>query len=53
MKAVTLDAFDAPPGLRDDLPAPTPAAHEVLVRVHASSINAADNWIAFGETFAR
>src|SRR5215208_948987 len=48
MKAVTLDAFDTPPRLRDDLPAPTPAAHEVLVRVHASSINPADNGIAAG-----
>jgi NADPH2:quinone reductase len=48
MKAVTLDAFDRPPRLRDDLPAPTPAAHEVLVRVHASSINPADNGIAGG-----
>jgi NADPH2:quinone reductase len=48
MRAVTLDAFDTPPRLRDDLPAPTPAAHEVLVRVHASSINPADNSIAAG-----
>jgi NADPH2:quinone reductase len=48
MKAVTLDAFETPPRLRDDLPAPTPAAHEVLVRVHASSINPADNGIASG-----
>jgi NADPH:quinone reductase-like Zn-dependent oxidoreductase len=48
MKAVTLDAFDTPPRLRDDLPAPTPAAHEVLVRVHASSINPADDSIAAG-----
>ena len=48
MKAVTLDAFDTPPRLRDDLPAPTPAAHEVLVRVRASSVNPADNGIATG-----
>ena len=48
MKAVTLDAFDTPPRLRDDLPAPTPAAHEVLVRVRASSVNPADNGIASG-----
>ena len=48
MKAVTLDAFDTPPALRDDLPAPTPAADEVLVRVHASSVNPADNSIAAG-----
>src|SRR5215212_2912078 len=48
MKAVTLDAFDAPPALREDLPAPTPAPNEVLVRVHASSANPADNGIAAG-----
>jgi NADPH:quinone reductase-like Zn-dependent oxidoreductase len=48
MKAVTLDAFDRPPRLRDDLPAPTPAPNEVLVRVHASSVNPADNGIAAG-----
>jgi NADPH2:quinone reductase len=48
MKAVTLDAFDTPPRLRDDLPAPTPVGHEVLVRVHASSINPADSSIATG-----
>jgi NADPH2:quinone reductase len=48
MKAVILDAFDTPPALRDDLPARAPAAHEVLVRVHASSVNPADNSIAAG-----
>src|SRR5438067_143849 len=48
MKAVTLDGFDTPPRRRDDLPAPTPAAHGVLVRVHASSINPSDNSIAAG-----
>ena len=48
MKAVTLNAFDTPPLLRDDLPAPTPAPNEVLVRVHASSVNPADNSIAGG-----
>jgi NADPH2:quinone reductase len=48
MKAVTLDAFGTPPRLRDDLPAPTPAPTEVLVRVHASSVNPADNSIAAG-----
>jgi NADPH:quinone reductase-like Zn-dependent oxidoreductase len=31
MRAITLDTFDAPPSLREDLPAPTPAANEVLV----------------------
>src|SRR5688572_4281840 len=48
MRAVTLDAFDTPPRLRDDLSAPTPAPNDVLVRVHASSVNPADNGIAAG-----
>jgi NADPH2:quinone reductase len=48
MKAVTLDAFDTPPALRDDLPAPTPASNDVLVRVRSSSVNPADNSIATG-----
>jgi NADPH:quinone reductase len=48
MKAVTLNAFDTPPVLRDDIPAPAPEPNGVLVRVHASSINPADNSIAAG-----
>src|SRR5687767_13207905 len=48
MKAVTLDSFDGPPALREDLPAPTPAGGEVLVRVQASSANPVDNSIAAG-----
>jgi NADPH:quinone reductase len=48
MKAFTLDSFDAPPSLRDDLPAPSPAAHEVLVRVHTSSVNPVDAAILAG-----
>ena len=48
VKAVAMTALDTPPALRDDLPAPTPAPHEVLVRVHASSANPADNSIATG-----
>jgi NADPH2:quinone reductase len=48
MKAVTLEAFDRPPALCDDVPAPAPAAHEVPVRVRASSVNPADNSIAAG-----
>ena len=47
MKAITITAFDTPPAL-DDLPAPTPAPNEVLVRVHASSVNPVDNGIAAG-----
>jgi NADPH2:quinone reductase len=48
MKAFTLDSFDTLPGLREDLPVPTPADNEVLVRVHASSVNGADGAIAAG-----
>jgi NADPH2:quinone reductase len=48
MRAITLDSADAPPGLREDLPQPTPADNEVLVRVQASSANPADNSIAAG-----
>ena len=48
MKAVTLNAFDTPPVLRDDLQEPTPAPNELLVRVRASSVNPADNSIAAG-----
>jgi NADPH:quinone reductase len=47
MKAIALTAPDAPPAL-SDLPAPTPGPNEVLVRVHASSVNPADNGIAAG-----
>src|SRR5215207_5190408 len=32
MRAIILDDFDSSPGLRQDLPAPTPADNEVLVR---------------------
>jgi len=48
MRAVTIDRPDLSPALRKDLPAPTPADNEVLVRVHASSVNPADNSIAAG-----
>jgi NADPH:quinone reductase len=48
MKAFTLDSFDTPPGLREDLPTLTPADNEVLVRVHASSANPIDGAIAAG-----
>jgi NADPH2:quinone reductase len=48
MRAVTLDSPDTAPALREDLPAPTPADKEVLVRVHASSVNPVDNSIAAG-----
>src|SRR4051795_7955639 len=48
MKAVTITAFDAPPALLQDLPAPIPAPNQVLVRVHGSSVNPVDNGIAAG-----
>jgi NADPH:quinone reductase-like Zn-dependent oxidoreductase len=48
MRAVTLDSFDAAPGLRDDLPMPSPGPDEVLVRIQASSVNPADAAIASG-----
>jgi NADPH2:quinone reductase len=47
-RAVTIDGPDATPALRDDLPAPAPAEKEILVRVHASSINPVDASIASG-----
>ena len=48
MRAFTMDSFDAPPALRDDLPEPHPAANELLVRVHGSSVNPVDVAIAAG-----
>ena len=48
MRAFTLDSFGEPPRLRDDLPEPRPAANELLVRVHASSVNPADAAIVAG-----
>ena len=48
MRAVTIDAFDAAPAVRDDLPDPTVADDGLVVRVHASSVNPVDNAIATG-----
>src|SRR3954465_3424269 len=48
IRAVTTDRPDTPPALREDLPAPTAAHNEVVVRVHASSVNPVDNSIAAG-----
>ncbi|MDP9224002.1 MAG: alcohol dehydrogenase catalytic domain-containing protein [Actinomycetota bacterium] len=48
MRAFTLDSFDGPPGLRHDLAIPAVGATELLVRVHASSINPADVFVATG-----
>ena len=48
MRAIILEDFDSSPGLRQDLPAPTPADNEVLVRISASSVNPVDNSVAAG-----
>jgi NADPH2:quinone reductase len=48
MKAFTLDEFDTPPALRDDIPEPQAASDEVVVRVQASSANPVDSAIAGG-----
>jgi NADPH:quinone reductase len=48
MRAFTLDSFDAPPRLRDDLPEPRPATNQLVVRVLTSSVNGADAAVAAG-----
>jgi NADPH:quinone reductase len=48
MRAFTLDSFGAQPALRDDLPEPSVGDNELLVRVHASSVNPVDVFIAAG-----
>jgi len=48
MRAITLEGPATTPAVREDLPQPTPADNEVLVRVHASSINPVDSSIAAG-----
>jgi NADPH2:quinone reductase len=48
MRAFTLDSFDSQPALRDDIPEPRAAGNELLVRVHASSVNPVDVFIAAG-----
>src|SRR5687768_16067724 len=48
MRAITLNEPDTPPAAREDLAAPTPTDNEVLVRVHASSVNPVDGSIAAG-----
>ena len=48
MRAVTVDAFEAAPVVRADLPDPIAAAGGMVVRVSASSVNPVDNAIAVG-----
>ena len=47
IKALALEGFDRPPAVID-VPPPQPAAGEVLVRVHAASVNAYDTFVAMG-----
>jgi NADPH:quinone reductase len=48
MRAFTLEGFDTPPGLREDLPEPGIGDDQLLVRVKASSVNPVDAFIAAG-----
>jgi NADPH2:quinone reductase len=48
MRAFTLDGFGSQPGLRDDIPEPEAGDGALLVRVHASSVNPVDAFIAAG-----
>jgi NADPH2:quinone reductase len=48
MRAFTLDSFDAQPALRVDIPEPQFGNNELLVRVHASSMNPVDLFVAAG-----
>jgi NADPH:quinone reductase len=48
MRVFTLDSFEHPPGLREDLPTPKVGPGQLLVRVQASSVNPVDAGIAGG-----
>ena len=48
MRAITLNEPDSQPAPGEDVSEPAPAANEVLVRVHASSVNPVDGSIAAG-----
>jgi len=48
MRAFTLDGFGAQPALRDDIPEPPVGGNEMRVRVHASSVNPVDVFMAAG-----
>ena len=47
IKALALEGFDRPPVVIE-VPAPQPASGELLVRVHAASVNAYDAFVAMG-----
>jgi NADPH:quinone reductase len=48
MRAFVLESFDAQPTLRSDLPEPRGGEDELVVRVHASSVNPVDVFIVAG-----
>ena len=48
MRAFTLDRFGSQPAFRDDLPEPSVGDDELLVHVHASSVNPVDVFLAAG-----
>ncbi|MBA3566277.1 MAG: alcohol dehydrogenase catalytic domain-containing protein [Actinobacteria bacterium] len=48
MRAFTLDSFDTQPAVRADIAEPAVGDRELLVRVHASSVNPVDVFIAGG-----
>src|SRR5262245_30105251 len=48
MEAFVLEGFDAEPRLRNDLPDPDRGDGEIVVRVHASSVNPVDNAVTSG-----
>jgi NADPH:quinone reductase len=48
MRAFTLDRFGTRPALRDDIPEPDVGDDDLLVRVHAASVNPVDVFIAAG-----
>jgi NADPH2:quinone reductase len=48
MRAFALDGFDEQPTLREDIPEPGVGNADLLVRVHASSVNPVDVFIAAG-----
>lgn len=48
MRAFMLESLDSGPVLRDDAAEPSAAANEIVVRVHASSVNPVDAFIAMG-----
>jgi NADPH:quinone reductase len=48
VKAFTLESFETQPALREDMPEPSPGAEELVVRVHASSVNPVDAFIGMG-----